>query len=176
VREPRDAVRPLGVDPVDIAEPFVALVPCAIAERHLGEPVPDQQRRLAICLDGTWNSPTTERDKDGKAVVKPSNTLKLARAVLPEFQGIPQLTYYDSGVGGSSDYDGGYNRLSQLADKALGGAWGAGFQANIEQAARFIFHNLTPGSKVFIFGFRRGASASAHAVPQLGRRLVRQAG
>ena len=73
--------------------------------------MPDFDRHLAICLDGTWSNPTTERDRDGRLVVKPSNVLKLARAVLPEADGVSQLTYYDSGVGGAGRYDSGYNRV-----------------------------------------------------------------
>ena len=83
--------------------------------------------RLILCLDGTWNSTfrTVERD-DGTTVLKPSNPLKLARAVLPiDDSRNRQITYYDSGVGALGLYPGLSNRLLNFADNKLGGAWGA---------------------------------------------------
>jgi hypothetical protein len=41
-------------------------------------------RRLVLCLDGTWNSTYTRKKRDDDHyVIKPSNILKLARAILP---------------------------------------------------------------------------------------------
>lgn len=41
-------------------------------------------KRIVMCLDGTWNNTYTENKRsDGTKVIKPSNVLKLARAVLP---------------------------------------------------------------------------------------------
>lgn len=122
-------------------------------------------RRLVVCLDGTWNSAYKlgKRD-DGHEVIKPSNVLKLARAVTPRDEsGREQIVYYDIGVGSQARYPGFPNRLLALADKALGGARGAGFEGNVEDALSFLVHNHLPGDEVFVFGFSRGA-ATAQAV------------
>ena len=121
--------------------------------------------RLIICLDGTWNNPfiAVERD-DGTTVMKPTNPLKLARAVLPkDSSGVGQLTYYDSGVGALGLYPGLSNAILEFVDSKLGRYAGAGFEANVEQAVTFLAHNYTPAAQVYIFGFSRGA-AQARAV------------
>ena len=117
-------------------------------------------KRLIICLDGTWNSTAKEvKREDGTTVLKPTNPLKLARAVLPEdSQGNLQLTYYDTGVGALGSYTGTSNWLLSKIDKILGGAFGAGFEANVEQAATFLSNNYTPGCEVHVYGFSRGAA------------------
>lgn len=121
----------------------------------------NKPKKLAICLDGTWNNPyqTALRD-DGSKVLKPSNPLKMARAILPwnENQEQAQLTYYDSGVGALGIYPGLSNRIVGFVDNKLGGIWGAGFEANVEQAATFLVNNYLEGDQVFVFGFSRGAA------------------
>ncbi len=121
----------------------------------------NEPKKLILCLDGTWNNPhnSSMRD-DGSEVFKPSNSLKMARAILPwnEDEGAAQVTYYDAGVGSLGTYPGLSNKLVGLVDKYLGGFWGAGFEANIEQAATFLANNYLPGDQVFIFGFSRGAA------------------
>ncbi len=116
--------------------------------------------RLIFCLDGTWNNPfiTVERD-DGTTVMKPTNPLKLARAILPEDAvGTRQLTYYDSGVGALGLYPGVSNAILEFVDSKLGGYAGAGFEANVEQAVTYLAHNYTPDAQIYIFGFSRGAA------------------
>lgn len=117
--------------------------------------------RLTLCLDGTWNSTfkAVERE-DHTKVLKPTNPLKLARAILPAEAetGARQITYYDSGVGALGLYPGISNRLLNFADSKLGGGWGAGFEANIEQAVTFLSHNSVPDDQIFVFGFSRGAA------------------
>lgn len=117
--------------------------------------------RLILCLDGTWNSTfkAVERE-DRTTVLKPTNPLKLARAVLPvdPAGGGRQVTRYDSGVGALGLYPGTANRLLNFFDSRLGGAFGAGFEANVERAATFIAHNHTRGAEIFVFGFSRGAA------------------
>ena len=116
--------------------------------------------RLVVCLDGTWNSPfQSETRDDGTDVLKPTNPLKLARAVLPtDTNGHRQIVYYDSGMGALGCYPGLSNQLLDFVDTKLGGIWGAGFEANVEQAANFIALNLTPGAELLLFGFSRGAA------------------
>lgn len=117
--------------------------------------------RLILCLDGTWNSvfKTLERE-DKTTVLKPANPLKLARAVLTRDPAgdTRQITYYDSGVGALGLYPGVSNKLLNFADSKLGGGWGAGFEANVEQAATFISNNHADGEEIYVFGFSRGAA------------------
>jgi uncharacterized protein (DUF2235 family) len=120
-------------------------------------------RRIVLCLDGTWNSAYDEQHRsDGHTVLKPSNVLKLARAVLPRTANgqTGQLTYYDIGIGSLAKYPGTANRLLALADKYMGGIWGAGYEGNIEDALSFLALNHQEGDSVFIFGFSRGAATA----------------
>lgn len=132
-----------------------------IVQRGTLQPDPPtalMRRRLVLCLDGTWNSTyRLHKRTDGHAVLKPSNVLKLARAVTSS------LVYYDIGVGSLARYPGLSNRLLALADKGLGGGWGAGFEGNVEDALEFLVLNHEPGDEVFVFGFSRGA-VTAQAV------------
>ncbi|MCV0427127.1 MAG: DUF2235 domain-containing protein [Roseibium sp.] len=117
--------------------------------------------RLILCLDGTWNSSFNVHERDDKTtVLKPTNPLKLARAVWPQDpgDGTRQITYYDSGVGAQGLYPGVSNKLLNFADSKLGGGWGAGFEANIEQATTFISNNYAEGDQIYVFGFSRGAA------------------
>jgi uncharacterized protein (DUF2235 family) len=122
-------------------------------------------RRLVLCLDGTWNSPYDEaRRDDGTKVLKPTNTLKLCRAVIPlDATGRAQVAYYDIGVGSLAEYPGISNRLLHFVDRLVGGAWGAGFEGNVEDALHFLTLNYETDDEIFIFGFSRGA-ATARAV------------
>ncbi len=120
-------------------------------------------RRLVVCLDGTWNSTANESEREtGDKVLRPTNTLKICRSVLSSADR-PQLTYYDIGVGSLARYPGLANRLLYRSDKILGGAYGAGFEGNVEDALHFLVLNHESGDEVFIFGFSRGA-ATARAV------------
>jgi uncharacterized protein (DUF2235 family) len=119
-------------------------------------------RRLVVCLDGTWNSTYAGERKaeDGHSVLKPSNTLKIARAVVPQDGDVQQVTYYAIGVGSLGEYPGTASKLLTKADKILGGAFGAGFEGNVEGAVHFLTLNYEPGDEVFIFGFSRGAGTA----------------
>ncbi len=116
-------------------------------------------RRIIICLDGTWASPNTEVERgDGSKVHKPSNVLKTYRAVVPRSEdGVEQISYYDEGVGALTAQNGLYNKALAKLDALLGGAWGAGFEHNIESAYSFIVGNALPDDEIFVFGFSRGA-------------------
>src|SRR5258706_10146196 len=81
-------------------------------------------KRVVLCLDGTWNSGYEQRQRrDGHTVLKPTNPLKLCRAVFP-FDGTTgrmQIVYYDLGVGALAEYPGTSNRLLRITDRMLGG-------------------------------------------------------
>ena len=122
-----------------------------------------KHRNLVLCLDGTWNGTyDLSRRDDGSGVVKPTNVLKLCRSVVPwdPVSQTEQIAYYDIGVGALSHYPGSANHLLYLADRVLGGAWGAGFEGNIEDALGFLALNYRPGDDVYIFGFSRGAATA----------------
>jgi len=119
-------------------------------------------KRLVMCMDGTWNNTYAEEERDdGIKVIKPSNVLKLARAILPRTSNQKeQIVYYDTGVGAMSEYPGPSNKMLQFFDKVLGGGWGAGFESNVDDAVTFLAHNYLEGDQVYIFGFSRGAATA----------------
>jgi uncharacterized protein (DUF2235 family) len=119
-------------------------------------------RRIILCLDGTWNGTFDEaKRRDGSSVLKPTNTLKICRAVVPfDSKGMEQIAYYDLGVGSLSVYPGTSNKLLHYVDRFLGGAFGAGFESNVEDALHFLTLNYQPGDEVFVFGFSRGAGTA----------------
>lgn len=100
-------------------------------------------KNIVICFDGTWNTADAEF---------PTNVVKTAQMVLPaDAKGIEQVVFYDEGVGSTRAV------VAKSINNFLGGAFGVGLMDNIEQAYRFLTLNYTPGDKVFIFGFSRGA-------------------
>jgi uncharacterized protein (DUF2235 family) len=138
----------------------------AAPDQDRDEEAAGKPRNIVLCLDGTWNSTYDEAQRDdGSKVLKPTNVLKLCRSVEPRGpkNGREQIAFYQTGVGSLPEYPGVPNRLLHVSDKLLGGAYGAGFEANVEDALEFLVLNHRPGDKVFIFGFSRGA-ATARAV------------
>lgn len=124
-------------------------------------------KRLVVCLDGTWNNASREVEKEAGKVYRPTNVLKLARAVRQQSeQGTLQVTYYDAGVGAMNRAPDWRARCIRIVDNILGGGWGAGFEVNIEEAYTFLANNFQPGDQIFVFGFSRGA-AQARSLVQL---------
>ena len=122
-----------------------------------------ESRRIVLCLDGTWNNTHGRAHRRaGPAGLTPTTVHTLGRAVRPRgtTDGREQPTYYDVGVGALARYPGLSNRLLHLADRVLGGGWGAGYEINIEDALHFLVLNHQPGDTVFIFGFSRGAATA----------------
>ncbi len=89
-----------------------------------------QQKRLAIFLDGTWNS------------INSNTSVWRMRALCAakSKDGKPQLVYYEVGVNGF-----------------LGGVFGHGLDENIRLAYEWLIENYNDGDEIFIFGFSRGA-------------------
>ncbi len=116
------------------------------------------KKRIIICADGTWNTPDqTDRREE---VRKPSNVVKLARAVLPQASdGANQVVFYDMGVGTDEG----------ISNKILGGALGKGLTKNILDCYQFIVHNYNPGDDIFLFGFSRGAYTVRSLAGFIGR-------
>lgn len=97
-------------------------------------------KNLVICADGTWNRPEEDLDKDF-----PTNVLRLARAVQPRADDErPQHVFYDWGIG-------------SYHSRVIGGATGRGIHKNIMDGYRYIVQNYSPGTRLYLFGFSRGA-------------------
>lgn len=89
-----------------------------------------KQKRLAVYLDGTWNS------VDSNTNVWRMRALTAAKSTDDK----PQLVYYSVGVNG-----------------VLGGMFGQGLDDNIRLAYEWLIENYNDGDEIFIFGFSRGA-------------------
>jgi len=89
-----------------------------------------QQKRLAVFLDGTWNS------VDSNTNVWRMRALTAAKSK----DGKPQLVYYELGVNG-----------------VMRGIFGQGLDENIRLAYEWLIENYNDGDEIFIFGFSRGA-------------------
>lgn len=99
-------------------------------------------KRLILCCDGTWNSADQETDQ----VPCPTNVVKIAFRIAKRDGNIPQIIFYDQGVG-----------TGNILDRVSGGAFGEGLEDNIYDAYRFLIANYEPGDELYIFGFSRGA-------------------
>ena len=100
-------------------------------------------KRLIICCDGTWN----RADQVANGEPCPTNVVKLAyRVAKRDTMGVPQIVYYDHGVG-----------TGNTIDRMTGGAFGRGLEENIHDAYRFLIANYEKGDEIFLFGFSRGA-------------------
>ncbi len=123
-------------------------------------------KRYVVCLDGTWNNAASETERsDGSKVYRPTNVLKVARAVRRvDDQGVEQITYYDTGVGSMNRAPSGAARVVRTFDNALGGMLGAGFEINIEEAYTFLANNWCAGDEFYVFGFSRGAAQARSLV------------
>lgn len=94
---------------------------------------------IIICADGTWNRPEEDIAQDF-----PTNVLKLARAIKPSFKNTKQHVFYDWGLG-------------SYHNNVIAGATGRGIHKNILDGYRYIVQNYSPGDKIYLFGFSRGA-------------------
>ncbi len=113
-------------------------------------------KRLIVCCDGTWQSQDN---------IDPTNVLKIAQVVKPmakDEQGnnIPQVLYYDQGIGAVSSRGGTQSLLKSVGDSLEnlgGGAFGWSIDEKIKEAYIFLCLNYCPGDEIYLFGFSRGA-------------------
>jgi uncharacterized protein (DUF2235 family) len=113
--------------------------------RHMtlpSAPATKPGKRLILCCDGTWN----RADQEQGHTPCPTNVVELAFRVAKRDGDMPQIVYYDQGVG-----------TGNLVDRLSGGALGEGLLDNIHDAYRFLIGNYEPGDELFLFGFSRGA-------------------
>src|SRR6202158_4551684 len=117
-------------------------------------------RRLVILLDGSLNNPEQAVPTTGShKLYKPTNILKAYRAVLPvAADGKSQIAFYSEGVGSFIGEPVPFSGVLGFVENLAGGAFGAGFQARIKEAYRFLVANYQPGDEIFVLGFSRGAA------------------
>jgi uncharacterized protein (DUF2235 family) len=101
-------------------------------------------RNVVVCCDGTANEFAVDRTN----VVKLYFTLVDDPAV--------QIVYYHPGVG-TMEPPGALTRYGRAVTKLLGQAIGYGLEADIRDAYTFIMRYFSPGDRLFLFGFSRGA-------------------
>lgn len=96
-------------------------------------------KRICVFSDGSWNDPELD---------VPTNIVKMLEAVkLTGSDGVPQIVFYDPGVGTADSY----------IDQVRGGAFGVGIDVNIKELYTFLAMNYQDGDEVYLFGFSRGA-------------------
>jgi uncharacterized protein (DUF2235 family) len=133
-------------------------------------------KRIALCFDGTWNTPSEEfaglaelharfRDLAGlgddemrRAIehVDPAagvetNVCRLYRSVLR----FDDDTQTGSEVGQTKWYDKGVG--TDWYDRVRGGAFGLGLSRKIREGYQFLSDTYDAGDEVYVFGFSRGA-------------------
>ena len=96
-------------------------------------------KNIILCADGTGNKGGYTPD---------SNVYKMYNAIEIHDTTIPQYTFYDNGVGTSTNK---YWR-------AITGAVGLGVKNNIKDLYRFLATHYKVGDPVYLFGFSRGAA------------------
>ena len=98
-------------------------------------PVVPSQKRLAVFVDGTWN---TVNDN--------TNVWRLKSLPAPKGpDGVEQLSYYSTGVG------------TAFGERVRGGMFGYGLTDEIIRAYEWLIEHYNIGDELFIFGFSRGA-------------------
>src|ERR1700732_4673842 len=93
-------------------------------------------KRIILLSDGTGNSASK---------VWKSNVWRVFESL--DLRGSEQVAFYDDGVGTSS--------FLPLA--ILGGVFGWGLKRNILDAYKFVCRNYEDNTKLYLFGFSRGA-------------------
>ncbi len=136
------------------------------------------RKRIVIACDGTW------KDSDGEYEI-PSNVTRICRCIKQEARDakkgevIPQIIYYQSGVGTEST----------LYNKIVGGSTGQGTRQfnltyclrvyqelisylgladNIREAYSFICNNYETGDEIILIGFSRGAFTARSIATLIG--------
>ncbi|MET8027228.1 DUF2235 domain-containing protein [Streptomyces avermitilis] len=111
---------------------------------------------LVVCLDGTGNQ---LKAKGNTNVIRLYEMLDLAD---PE----RQIAFYDPGVGTFSAA-GAWTPVSRRLSKLFGLAFGSGIKTNLAEAYTYLMSHYTPGDRIYIFGFSRGAYTARALVGML---------
>src|SRR5262249_16787143 len=101
----------------------------------LADGVASTKKRVAVLLDGTWNS-----------VNDNTNVWRLKSLLASEGRdGFEQISYYSAGVG------------TAFGERFRGGMLGYGLNNEIIRAYEWLIDHYNVGDELFIFGFSRGA-------------------
>ncbi|MFO0991678.1 MAG: DUF2235 domain-containing protein [Hyphomicrobiales bacterium] len=92
------------------------------------------RKRLALFLDGTWNT-----------VGDNTNVWRLKSLCSTVAGQGGQSVYYDPGLG------------TQMGEKLRGGMFGYGIDKNLQDAYEWLIDKYSEGDEIFLFGFSRGA-------------------
>ncbi|KAI0967915.1 peptidoglycan binding domain-containing protein [Xylaria arbuscula] len=107
------------------------------------------KKRLVVCCDGTFSGVDKGDDQYSSNVARLSRTISKV-GITPEGEKIPQVVYYQSGVGTGSLTV--INKTRQVS-----GAVGESLGEKVCEAYNYLANNWGPGDEIFIFGFSRGA-------------------
>ena len=95
--------------------------------------------------EGTWLDSSTTLQMHKLPI--PSNVTRISRAIKNQSSdGIPQLVYYQAGVGSTGN----------ILNRVIGGATAEGLSENIREGYAFLANNYRNGDEIFFFGFSRG--------------------
>ncbi|MGY6275542.1 DUF2235 domain-containing protein [Methylomonas sp. MgM2] len=103
-----------------------------------------KNKNIVLCSDGTGNKGGYGAD---------TNVYKTYKAVDVSSPDVYQYTFYDQGVGTDKS-----EHSKNKYRKALSGAFGFGFRANVLHLYHFLARCYHPGDAIFLFGFSRGAA------------------
>lgn len=116
-------------------------------------------KNIVICLDGTSNQIGSSS--------QPTN-VALVFEMLDLDQPTQQVAYYDPGVG-TLPATGAIGNIGRSLSMVRQLAFGSGMKQNISQAYTWLMDNYTPGDRIYIFGFSRGAYTARAFAGMLGR-------
>ncbi len=100
-------------------------------------------KNIVICCDGTGN-------QFGDAN---SNVVRLYTSIDVKEE---QIAYYHPGVG-TMGAPNETTALGRAWSQVAGLAFGAGFEANVMDAYKYLMENYADGDRIYLFGFSRGA-------------------
>ena len=98
-------------------------------------------KNIVVCYDGT----NAEYRKYN------TNVVKAFEAIVRDDH---QVAFYDPGVGTFSIFG---RRLGRFIGLVLGSVFGYGIRENVEDGYEYLMNRYSPGDRVFLLGFSRGA-------------------
>ncbi len=121
-------------------------------------------KRIAICMDGTWQRLSQPRA---------TNINIIARSVAHQAAGVPQIVIYTPGVGSTLDAlqgrDSGVSAFNNWLTSTIGGIFGEGLENAILDTYLRLAFNYEPGDEIYIFGFSRGAFSARSLAALIGK-------
>lgn len=121
-------------------------------------------KRIVLCLDGTWNGPDA---KDDAGATTPTNVQKVFEALKGSGPLGPTDNEKEVSAPGDGDFPGqaakyihGVGDTSNVLARTLQGAVGLGLVARIVRGYTYLSREYQPGDDITILGFSRGAYAA----------------